>query len=139
MKTNDHQPAAVGAIGHVDVYPNSRNVIPGKVVFTVDFRSPDQATLDRMKAIDPTAQPKASSEGPKRKAGDLVFLDVKFDDKPKPGAPRKSVNARAVPDKPASNNGAPNVPPVQRAPEVALRRKCLMSTSWLTGSRRNKE
>ncbi|MBS8259424.1 Zn-dependent hydrolase [Roseibium polysiphoniae] len=45
-----HQPAAVGAIGHCDVYPNSRNVIPGKVVFTVDFRSPDQAILDGMKA-----------------------------------------------------------------------------------------
>jgi N-carbamoyl-L-amino-acid hydrolase len=45
-----HQPRAVGAIGHVDVYPNSRNVIPGKVVFTIDFRSPDQATLDAMKA-----------------------------------------------------------------------------------------
>ena len=34
-----HQPNAVGAIGHVDVYPNSRNIIPGKVVCTVDFRS----------------------------------------------------------------------------------------------------
>ena len=34
-----HQPNAVGAIGHIDVYPNSRNIIPGKVVFTVDFRS----------------------------------------------------------------------------------------------------
>lgn len=45
-----HQPAAVGAIGQCNVYPNSRNVIPGKVVFTVDFRSPDQATLDGMKA-----------------------------------------------------------------------------------------
>src|SRR5690606_24123998 len=45
-----HQPNAVGAIGHCDSYPNSRNVIPGKVVFTVDFRSPDQATLARMKA-----------------------------------------------------------------------------------------
>ncbi|WP_099865059.1 Zn-dependent hydrolase [Pararhizobium haloflavum] len=45
-----HQPAAVGAVGHCDVYPNSRNVIPGKVVFTADFRSPDQATLDAMKA-----------------------------------------------------------------------------------------
>ncbi len=45
-----HQPAAVGAIGHVDVYPNSRNVIPGKVVFTIDFRSPDQEILDGMKA-----------------------------------------------------------------------------------------
>ena len=45
-----HQPAAVGAIGHCDVYPNSRNVIPGKVVFTIDIRSPDQTTLDAMKA-----------------------------------------------------------------------------------------
>jgi len=33
------QPDAVGAIGHVDVHPNSRNIIPGRVVFTVDFRS----------------------------------------------------------------------------------------------------
>jgi N-carbamoyl-L-amino-acid hydrolase len=33
------QPNAVGAIGHIDVYPNSRNIIPGRVVFTVDFRS----------------------------------------------------------------------------------------------------
>lgn len=45
-----HQPSAVGAVGHCDVYPNSRNVIPGKVVFTVDFRSPDLATLNAMKA-----------------------------------------------------------------------------------------
>jgi N-carbamoyl-L-amino-acid hydrolase len=44
------QPDAVGAIGHVDVYPNSRNVIPGKVVFTVDFRSPHQGKLDAMKS-----------------------------------------------------------------------------------------
>ncbi len=45
-----HQPAAVGAIGHVEVYPNSRNVIPGRVVFTIDIRSPDKAVLDAMKA-----------------------------------------------------------------------------------------
>jgi N-carbamoyl-L-amino-acid hydrolase len=36
-----HQPNAVGAIGHVEVYPNSRNIIPGRTVFTIDFRSPD--------------------------------------------------------------------------------------------------
>ena len=46
----DAQPDAVGAIGHCDVFPNSRNVIPGRVVFTVDFRSPDLAKLDGMKA-----------------------------------------------------------------------------------------
>ena len=41
-------PNAVGAIGHIDVYPNSRNIIPGKAVFTVDFRSHELETLDRM-------------------------------------------------------------------------------------------
>jgi beta-ureidopropionase / N-carbamoyl-L-amino-acid hydrolase len=58
----EHQPAAVGAIGHVDVYPNSRNVIPGKVVFTVDFRSPDQLTLDRMKAKLEAEAPRIAEE-----------------------------------------------------------------------------
>ncbi|MEE9389075.1 MAG: Zn-dependent hydrolase [Paracoccaceae bacterium] len=43
-----HAPDAVGAAGHMDVYPNSRNVIPGKVVFTVDFRSPDLAVIKDM-------------------------------------------------------------------------------------------
>ena len=45
-----HQPGAVGAIGHVEVYPNSRNIIAGRSVFTVDIRSPDKATLDAMRA-----------------------------------------------------------------------------------------
>ncbi|QDY99384.1 Zn-dependent hydrolase [Nitratireductor mangrovi] len=57
-----HQPAAVGAIGHCDVYPNSRNVIPGKVVFTIDFRSPDQRTLDAMKARLEAEAPKIAEE-----------------------------------------------------------------------------
>ncbi len=43
-----HAPHAVGAAGHIDVHPNSRNVIPGKVVFTVDFRSPDLAVIQDM-------------------------------------------------------------------------------------------
>jgi N-carbamoyl-L-amino-acid hydrolase len=43
-----HAPHAVGAAGHVDVYPNSRNVIPGKVVFTVDLRSPDLSVIEDM-------------------------------------------------------------------------------------------
>jgi N-carbamoyl-L-amino-acid hydrolase len=42
------QPGAVGAIGHVDVYPNSRNIIPGKVVCTVDFRS---HLIDKLNAM----------------------------------------------------------------------------------------
>ncbi|MDB5657708.1 MAG: Zn-dependent hydrolase [Cypionkella sp.] len=44
-----HQPGAVGTVGQVKVFPNSRNVIPGKVIFTVDIRSPDQTKLDLMR------------------------------------------------------------------------------------------
>ncbi|WP_394198613.1 Zn-dependent hydrolase [Litoreibacter albidus] len=43
-----HAPHAVGAAGHIDVYPNSRNVIPGKVVFTIDFRSPELDVIEDM-------------------------------------------------------------------------------------------
>jgi N-carbamoyl-L-amino-acid hydrolase len=43
-----HAPHAVGAAGHIDIYPNSRNVIPGKAVFTVDFRSPDLQVIKDM-------------------------------------------------------------------------------------------
>ncbi|WP_424932189.1 Zn-dependent hydrolase [Amaricoccus macauensis] len=57
-----HQPDAVGAIGHVDVYPNSRNVIPGKTVFTADFRSPHQHILDAMKAEFQERAPKVAEE-----------------------------------------------------------------------------
>jgi beta-ureidopropionase / N-carbamoyl-L-amino-acid hydrolase len=44
----DRQPNAVGAIGHIDIYPNSRNIIPGRAVFTVDFRSHVLETLESM-------------------------------------------------------------------------------------------
>ncbi|MBM05079.1 MAG: Zn-dependent hydrolase, partial [Oceanibulbus sp.] len=45
-----HAPHAVGAAGHIEVYPNSRNVIPGKTVFTVDFRSPELSVIEDMEA-----------------------------------------------------------------------------------------
>ena len=45
-----HAPDAVGAAGHIDVYPNSRNVIPGKAVFTIDFRSPKLDVIQDMEA-----------------------------------------------------------------------------------------
>jgi len=46
----ENQPGAVGGVGQVFFTPNSRNVLPGKVVFTIDIRSPDQAKLDGMRA-----------------------------------------------------------------------------------------
>jgi beta-ureidopropionase / N-carbamoyl-L-amino-acid hydrolase len=44
----DYQPDAVGAIGHMEVYPNSRNIIAGRTVFTIDIRSPEKEVLDAM-------------------------------------------------------------------------------------------
>ena len=37
-----------GTVGYVQVFPNSRNVIPGEVRFSVDFRNIDAESLDAM-------------------------------------------------------------------------------------------
>ena len=65
-----HKPDAVGAAGHIDVHPNSRNVIPGKVVFTVDFRSPKK---------DVIADMVARLESGAREICDTMGLEVEFE------------------------------------------------------------
>ncbi|MNX61478.1 Hydantoin utilization protein C [compost metagenome] len=45
-----HAPNARGTVGWMDVFPNSRNVIPGRVRMTVDLRAADDATLSAMDA-----------------------------------------------------------------------------------------
>ena len=37
-------------VGELQVGPNSRNVVPGEVFFTVDLRHPDEKVLDQMEA-----------------------------------------------------------------------------------------
>jgi len=44
----EHPPDAVGTVGLLENRPNSRNVVPGEVFFSVDFRHPDEAVLDAM-------------------------------------------------------------------------------------------
>jgi N-carbamoyl-L-amino-acid hydrolase len=44
----DHQPEGLSTIGHVEVRPNSRNVIPGTVFFTIDLRHSDETVLQQM-------------------------------------------------------------------------------------------
>jgi len=44
----NHAPLAVSTVGLVAVKPNSRNVIPGSVFFTVDLRHPDDNVLLQM-------------------------------------------------------------------------------------------
>ena len=57
-----HQPNAVGAIGHIDVYPNSRNIIPGQIVCTVDMRTHLLDILDAMVAEFEEKAPKLCSD-----------------------------------------------------------------------------
>jgi N-carbamoyl-L-amino-acid hydrolase len=45
-----HAPDARATVGWMDVFPNSRNVIPGRVRLTVDLRAADDATLSAMDA-----------------------------------------------------------------------------------------
>jgi N-carbamoyl-L-amino-acid hydrolase len=45
----ENQPYACATVGQMTVKPNSRNTIPGRVEFTVDFRHPQDAVLSRMK------------------------------------------------------------------------------------------
>ncbi len=46
----DHSPLAVSTTGMLNPYPNSRNVIPGQVFLTCEFRHPDDAVLVAMDA-----------------------------------------------------------------------------------------
>jgi N-carbamoyl-L-amino-acid hydrolase len=43
-----HAPYACATVGFIQSSPNSRNTIPGRVFFTVDFRHPEDATLTAM-------------------------------------------------------------------------------------------
>ena len=45
----DHLPG-VASVGLIENKPNSRNVVPGEVFFTVDLRHPDENVLDQMEA-----------------------------------------------------------------------------------------
>ena len=57
-----HQPNAVGAIGHIDVYPNSRNIIPGQIVCTVDMRTHLLDILEAMVAEFEEKAPKLCND-----------------------------------------------------------------------------
>ena len=46
----DHAPLSMATVGMLNPYPGSRNVIPGSVFMTCEFRNPDDATLDAMEA-----------------------------------------------------------------------------------------
>jgi N-carbamoyl-L-amino-acid hydrolase len=45
-----HAPHGRGTVGSVQVHPNSRNVIPGRVIFSIDLRNASDALVDAMDA-----------------------------------------------------------------------------------------
>jgi N-carbamoyl-L-amino-acid hydrolase len=45
-----HPPHGRGTVGMVNVFPNSRNVIPGRVKFSIDLRNASDALVDAMDA-----------------------------------------------------------------------------------------
>ena len=47
----EHAPNACSTVGMIDSYPNSRNVIPGRVFLTIDLRHPDNEVLSTMSRI----------------------------------------------------------------------------------------
>jgi N-carbamoyl-L-amino-acid hydrolase len=51
----------VASVGLIENRPNSRNVVPGEVFFTVDLRHPDEAVLDRMEKEYQAALPEIAS------------------------------------------------------------------------------
>ena len=60
---HEHAPLARGTVGgQVEVSPGSRNIIPGRVHFTVDMRHPDTDTLAAMDAALRTVCQEAADE-----------------------------------------------------------------------------
>ena len=57
----DRAPYAVATVGNLTVHPNSRNTIPGGVVFSVDLRNPDDTVLAEMDAAFRECAAKAAS------------------------------------------------------------------------------
>jgi beta-ureidopropionase / N-carbamoyl-L-amino-acid hydrolase len=51
----------VASVGLIENRPNSRNVVPGEVFFTVDLRHPDEKVLDEMEAAYQAAIPEIAA------------------------------------------------------------------------------
>jgi beta-ureidopropionase / N-carbamoyl-L-amino-acid hydrolase len=52
----------VASVGLIENRPNSRNVVPGEVFFTVDLRHPDERELDKMERTYQEALPRIAAE-----------------------------------------------------------------------------
>src|SRR5690625_4914297 len=68
-------PDGRGTVGYFDVYPNSRNVIPGRVSFSVDFRAATDADLNRLnEQFDALCQHVRTQYGVQVDANQVVYF-----------------------------------------------------------------
>jgi len=93
-----HAPYACATVGFVQVSPNSRNTIPGRVFFTVDFRHPDNDVLSAMDEELRTACTEAAAS--QKLEADVkefwYFPPTPFDER-LVGAVRAAARAQALP------------------------------------------
>jgi len=69
-------PATVWTIGHVSLHPNASSIVPGKAVFSMQWRDGDRERLARMEAIiRDTAQEIAETRGMALSYGPLLGLE----------------------------------------------------------------
>lgn len=69
-------PATVWTIGHVSLHPNASSIVPGKAVFSMQWRDGDREKLARMEAIiRDTAQEVAEARGMALSYGPLLGLE----------------------------------------------------------------
>jgi len=66
----DNQPNACATVGMMQIHPNSRNVIPGRVFLTVDFRHPN---ADILKAMNDELEVEV------KKIVDKIGLEMEFE------------------------------------------------------------
>lgn len=66
-----HPPHGRGTVGMVQVFPNSRNVIPGRVKFSIDLRNSTDALVDQM-----AAEVKAFADQVAQEHGVQVQIDL---------------------------------------------------------------
>ncbi len=68
----EHEPAACATVGFMNVSPNSRNVIPGRVEISVDLRHPDDDRLSSMAACLSDRLPEIAD----RSAVEVAFEEI---------------------------------------------------------------
>src|SRR5688572_1412039 len=66
-----HPPYGRGTVGMVQVHPNSRNVIPGRVKFSIDFRNATDELVEKM-----DAEIRAFAARASRESGLAVSVDM---------------------------------------------------------------